>query len=103
MSNDKHALAISKMTELEVLQEVYNFPDGMTDGYFRWFRVAVEKRMAELKTAPTAVRKPLTDDEIIDLLRSCLRPEIVMRLPPGWKNFARAIEAAHGITQQEPT
>jgi hypothetical protein len=36
-------------------------------------------------------RKPLTDEALMALLPGAVR------LPPGWKDFARAIEAAHGI------
>jgi hypothetical protein len=36
-------------------------------------------------------QKPLTEEALMKLL-----PEAV-RLPPGWKDFARAIEKAHGI------
>ena len=36
-------------------------------------------------------RQPLSDGELMALL-----PDAV-RLPQGWRNFARAIEAAHGI------
>ena len=37
-----------------------------------------------------AQRKPLTDEALMALLPGAVR------LPPGWKDFARAIEAAHG-------
>ena len=36
-------------------------------------------------------RKPLTDEALMALLPGAVR------LPPGWKDFARAIERAHGI------
>jgi hypothetical protein len=39
----------------------------------------------------TKPAKPLTEEQIKALL-----PDAV-RLPPGWLNFARAIERAHGI------
>jgi hypothetical protein len=39
----------------------------------------------------TPQRQPLTEEEVIALL-----PDAV-RLPQGWRDFARAIEAAHGI------
>jgi len=45
----------------------------------------------------------LTDEQILAALRSTTN-EPPVRLPPGWVRFARAIEAAHGITQtKEPT
>ena len=39
-------------------------------------------------------RKPLTDETLMALLPGAVR------LPPGWKDFARAIEKAHGIGVQ---
>jgi hypothetical protein len=45
------------------------------------------------------IRKPLTDEEIEVLLKALL-PDAV-RLPPGWLNFARAIERAHGIGEEK--
>jgi hypothetical protein len=36
-------------------------------------------------------RKPLTDEALMALLPGAVR------LPPGWKDFARSIERAHGI------
>ena len=43
-----------------------------------------------LYTAPPQ-RKPLTDEALMALLPGAVR------LPPGWKDFARAIEREHGI------
>jgi len=43
-------------------------------------------------TQPTAQRKPLTDEKIWELAANCL-DSVAGRL-----QFARAIEAAHGIT-----
>lgn len=40
-------------------------------------------------------RKPLTDDEVLRLLSKI--DEYAVRLPRGLRDFARAIEAAHGI------
>ena len=45
----------------------------------------------------TPQRKPLTDEELKDALVS-VDPE-TKRLPPGFRDFARAIEAAHGIKE----
>jgi hypothetical protein len=39
----------------------------------------------------TPQRKPLTEKALMTLLPGAVR------LPPGWKDFARAIEKAHGI------
>jgi hypothetical protein len=41
-------------------------------------------------------RKPLTDEEVLRLLSKI--DECAVRLPRGLREFARAIEAAHGIT-----
>ena len=52
------------------------------------------RNLTPLYTAPTP-RKPLTDEEIKAALVS-IDPE-TKRLPPGFRDFARAIEKAHGI------
>jgi hypothetical protein len=55
---------------------------------------------------PPAVRKPLTDEQI-DMILERERMKWSSRTgPPTYEfsqAFARAIEAAHGITQKEPT
>jgi len=42
----------------------------------------------------------LTDEQLLDILRGI--DSDAVRLPPGFKAFARAIEAAHGITKGQP-
>ena len=56
-----------------------------------------------LHTYPQPKREPLTDEQILRLLSRI--DECAVRLPRGLREFARAIEAAHGITsdmKQEP-
>ena len=50
---------------------------------------------AATAVAPPAVQ-PLTDEQVLRALRS-ITNEPPVRLPPGWMNFARAVERAHGI------
>ena len=48
--------------------------------------------MADLRAAlAQPERKPLTDEQLMSVLPGAVR------LPPGWRDFARAIEKAHGI------
>jgi hypothetical protein len=47
-------------------------------------------------THPQPKREPLTDEQILRLLSKI--DECAVRLPRGLREFARAIEAAHGIT-----
>jgi hypothetical protein len=56
-------------------------------------------RATPLYTAPPQ-RKPLTDDEIKAVIQSIDPGE--QYLPKALRQFARAIEAAHGIKEQEP-
>lgn len=61
-----------------------------------------ERYRAALAAAPQPpeaepVRKPLTEEELLQTLHS-LSVEPPKRLPPGWIEFARAIERVHGIT-----
>ena len=42
-----------------------------------------------------AVAEPLTHEQVYDLLRRI--DPMTVRLPPGYRAFARAIEQAHGI------
>ena len=66
------------------------------------YRTRLEALHAEMLAAldaPVAapVAQPLTDAQLM----LCLPPEAV-RVPPGWREFARAIERAHGIAPKEP-
>ena len=62
---------------------------------------AIEALRAALAAQPQAP-VALTDEQILNALRS-ITNEPQVRLPPGWVNFARAIERAHGIQTKEPT
>ena len=55
-----------------------------------------------LYTAPPPPRKPLSDDELLAALKSVdtYPTSETARLPNGFKLFARAIEAAHGIKEK---
>jgi hypothetical protein len=53
-------------------------------------------RMLET-TSPAQIAVPLTDEQLLDILRGI--DSDAVRLAPGFKAFARAIEAAHGITK----
>jgi hypothetical protein len=48
-------------------------------------------------TTPQPAQKPLTDEQILRLLSRI--DECAVRLPRGLREFARAIEAAHGIKE----
>ena len=50
-------------------------------------------------TPPAAQRQPLTDEQMLEILGDI--DADTKRLPPGIKAFARAIEAAHGITGEK--
>lgn len=50
--------------------------------------------------ASQAQREPLTEDELFQALFS-LSVSPPKRIPSGWIEFARSIEAAHGITQEK--
>jgi len=50
-----------------------------------------------LYTTPQPAQKPLTDEQILRLLSRI--DECAVRLPRGLREFARAIEAAHGIKE----
>lgn len=56
----------------------------------------VDKEQAE----PVVEREPLTKAELLHLL-AAIDPENVKRLPHGFYLFARAIEKAHGIGEEE--
>ena len=52
-----------------------------------------------LYAAPVAAASPLSDEQLLAALGSVTH-EVPARLPVGWKNFARAIEQAHGIKEK---
>ena len=66
-----------------------NRPTDITRNAGRWIA---------LYTAPPQ-RKPLSDDELLAALKSV--DSETARLPNGFKLFARAIEAAHGIGEEK--
>lgn len=83
----------------------------------RWhdsYKVTTSERVAKFKdknaqpltlvrdkqAEPVVERKPLTKAELQDLL-TAIDPENVKRLPHGFYLFARAIEKAHGIGEEE--
>jgi hypothetical protein len=57
--------------------------------------------ISPLFAAPAAPAQPLTDAQILDIL---VRIDVnTRRLPQGFKQFARGIEAAHGIKTTIPS
>jgi hypothetical protein len=60
---------------------------------YRFLRVRLDDTPTETVYVPQRV--PLTDEQIKALLDGAVR------LPPGWLDFARAIERAHGITGEQ--
>ena len=58
-----------------------------------------QKWQAGNKAAPA--QQPLTDEQIKACLQMTHLNDVVARLPQGWKEFTRAIEAAHGITGEK--
>jgi DNA-binding TFAR19-related protein (PDSD5 family) len=48
-------------------------------------------------TSPAQIAEPLTDEQLLDILRGI--DSDAVRLATGFKAFARAIEARHGITK----
>jgi len=57
----------------------------------------MEWLLNRLNTTPQPAQKPLTDEQILRLLSRI--DECAVRLPRGLREFARAIEAAHGIKE----
>lgn len=57
-----------------------------------------------LASSPTQPRpQPLTDEQIADIVREAAKGSAMRRDGTTSTRIARAIEAAHGITAQEPT
>ena len=91
-------------------EELYPLPDSLYDskdwvasdysGRVEWLHFMYESKKREVEQLETALlraalaqpeRHPLTEEALMTLLPGAVR------LPPGWKDFARAIEKAHGI------
>lgn len=66
------------------------------EGAAAHYRAAAQKLYAG--AAPAQSREPLVEAEVFKILVQ-LMPDAV-RLPPGFLDFARAIERAHGITKE---
>ena len=64
-------------------------------GVLNWIADMQFKHASYLYTHPQQKREPLTDEQILRLLSKI--DECAVRLPRGLREFARAIEAAHGI------
>ena len=71
--------------------------EAETEAEREWYAGQLRKALA----APVAVASPLSDEQIRAALGSVTH-EVPARLPVGWKNFARAIEAAHDIKEMKP-
>jgi hypothetical protein len=84
ISNHYEAKDWSLFSVLETERALFEF-DGHTGSD------VVER----LKSYTPPQRKPLTDEEVLRLLSKI--DECAVRLPRGLREFARAIEAAHGI------
>ncbi len=65
-------------------------------GVLNWIADMQFKHASYLYTHPQPKREPLTDEQILRFLSRI--DECAVRLPRGLREFARAIEAAHGIT-----
>jgi hypothetical protein len=70
----------------------YRFQSPATEAWLLGLEPPVGSRweIEPLYAAPPQ-RQPLTDDQLMSVLPGAVR------LPPGWRDFARAIEKAHGI------
>jgi hypothetical protein len=55
---------------------------------------------ADEREQALAAPVPLTDEQLLEILTGI--DSETKRLPSGFKNFARAIESAHGITKGQP-
>ena len=60
---------------------------------------ATAYQLVPLYTAPQPAQQALTDEQMLEILGDI--DADTKRLPPGIKAFARAIEAAHGITGEK--
>lgn len=70
----------------------------MCSADFAPFEVVLRKELAAIaQSVQPAGRVPLTDAQLLKIL--IVIDSSTKRLPPGFKQFARAIEAAHGIRE----
>ena len=60
------------------------------------YPTTLDSEVRPLYTHPQPKREPLTDEQILRFLSRI--DECAVRLPRGLREFARAVEAAHGIT-----
>ena len=79
------------MTDL--LRRAWDALDAFKQAYPENWHDEDEQVLKDLMSADFTAQQPepLAEEKVIALL-----PDAV-RLPQGWRNFARAIEAAHGI------
>ena len=80
---------------LDALDNLLYWDNGKSD--YDQAREAISAIQQVLAAQPAV---PLTDEQLLDILRGI--DSDAVRLPPGFKAFARAIEAAHGITKGQP-
>jgi hypothetical protein len=71
--------------------------DSTISGHIDWLCTFFPKQGTKLYTTPQPAQKPLTDEQMLVLLTKI--DEHAVRLPKGLRDFARAIEAAHGIKE----
>ena len=83
MSNDL-------ITRLRHLADTYYLPQAIDEGLTE-AADALEAQAREIE----ALREPLTDAQLLDILQSL--DACTSHLPGGFRLFARAVEAAHGI------
>jgi hypothetical protein len=83
-------------------KEVADTMNALWGGTLKQVQIAMELANKKLYTTPPAAQPavPLTDEQLLDILRGI--DSDAVRLAPGFKAFARAIEAAHGITKGQP-
>jgi hypothetical protein len=90
------------MTPIEQLKSVLCDPEGkccITGSDED--RAIIDRALQAFAAQPAPV--PLTDEQMREVLRTC-QPDAVELLRSRWlyvKEFARAIEAAHGITEKD--
>lgn len=83
-------------TVAEIIDMVEQYGRAKRDSDPDWHGMLADIERA-IKEREASILVPLTDGDIAASLAS-ITHEAPVRLPPGWKKFARAIEAAHGIT-----
>ena len=90
-----HFMYESKKREVEQLETAQPDLEGTAHIEAGEPRPANVVRQPRLNAAGFFKRKPLTDEALMALLPGAVR------LPPGWKDFARAIEKAHEIGESK--